>query len=200
MNDIVTKEITIDGGTFIGVYKDGKIYTPLRKFCEFLGVNFSGQHQRIQRDETLKQGVCKIHIPTQSGVQEAVMMENSFLPLWLAGIKANQCREEIRDNLIRFKLEVKDILAEAFLGKRENERLENKDWAIDRMHIRLNQCKFIEDQILTLTNILNKKYKEIEDIAKLKQETSVHFLEQYKKESKYDASKETLPQIILPKD
>ena len=68
------------------------------------------------------------------------------------------------------------------------------------MHIRLNQCKFIEDQILTLTNILNKKYKEIEDIAKLKQETSVHFLDQYKKESKYDASKETLPQIILPKD
>lgn len=145
MNELITKEVTINGSTFIGVYKDGKVYTPLRKFCEFLGINFDGQRQRIRRDETLNQGACILHLPSNRGEQATLMLENSFLPLWLAGIKANQCREEIRDNLIKFKLEAKDILAEAFFGKRENERLENKDWAIDRMHIRLNQCKFIED-------------------------------------------------------
>lgn len=57
--------------------------------------------------------------------REMLMIDISFLPLWLAGIKANQCREEVRENLIKFKLEAKDILAEAFLGKRE---LVNKDY------------------------------------------------------------------------
>lgn len=200
MKELITKEVTINGSTFIGVYKDGKVYTPLRKFCEFLGIGFTGQHQRIQRDETLRQGVCKIHIPTNSGIQEAVMLENSFLPLWLAGIKANQCREEIRDNLIKFKLEAKDILAEAFFGKRINQNLKNKDWVLDRIQIRIDQCKIIEDQILELTDILNGKYEEIEDLSRIKQETSQHFLKQFKSESKYDASKEKLPEIIIPED
>lgn len=204
MNELITKEVTINGSTFIGVYKGGKVYTPLRKFCEFLGIAFSSQLQRIKRDETLALGLTVFKINTvENNIEkqrEMLMLENSFLPLWLAGIKANQCREEIRDNLIKFKLEAKDILAEAFFGKRINQKIENKDWVLDRIQIRLDQCKIIEDQILELTDVLNGKYEEIKDLSRIKQETSEHFLKQFKCESKYDASQEKLPEIIIPND
>ena len=129
MNDLITKEVQINGGTFVGVFKDDKIYTPLRKFCDFLGVNFSSQLKKIKRDETLLRSLTMVKITTvENSIEkqrEMLMIDISFLPLWLAGIKANQCREEVRENLIKFKLEAKDILAEAFLGKRE---LVNKDY------------------------------------------------------------------------
>ncbi|WP_443864300.1 phage antirepressor N-terminal domain-containing protein, partial [Fusobacterium ulcerans] len=135
MNDLIVKEVEFNGEKLIGIYKEGKIYTPLKKFCEFLGVDFNGQHQRIRRDETLIKGVCKIHIPSEGGIQETLTLEISFLPLWLTGIKAQQCKEEIRENLIEFKLKAKDVLADAFLGKRtDNLKLaeisKKPDWII----------------------------------------------------------------------
>lgn len=155
MNDLVIKEVNFNGANLIGVLKEGKIYTPLRKFCEFLGVDFNGQHQRIRRDETLVKGVCKIHIPSEGGSQETLTLEISFLPLWLTGIKSQQCREEIRQNLLSFKLEAKEVLASAFLGKRALETKEGirKDWMIERMREDLNKAEEIETKI----------YKEIAD-------------------------------------
>ncbi|WP_339008576.1 phage antirepressor N-terminal domain-containing protein [Fusobacterium varium] len=155
MNDLVVKEVNFNGATLVGILKEGKIYTPLRKICDFLGVDFSSQLQRIKRDETLVKGVCKIHIPSEGGIQETLTLEISFLPLWLTGIKSQQCREEIRRNLLSFKLEAKEVLASAFLGKRELETKEGirKDWMIERMREDLDKAEEIETKI----------YKEIAD-------------------------------------
>lgn len=165
MKDLIVKEVNFNGAILVGILKEGKIYTPLRKFCEFLGVDFNGQHQRIRRDETLVKGVCKIHIPSEGGIQETLILEISFLPLWLTGIKSQQCREEIRENLIKFKLEAKDVLAEAFFGRRKKEISllpEDKDWGLKRIHDRADQAKEIEKQIYSLIKFLEPIYEEIE--------------------------------------
>lgn len=146
MNDLIVKEVEFNGEKLIGIYKEGKIYIPLKKSCEFLGVNFNGQHQRIRRDETLIKGVCKIHIPSEGGIQETLTLEISFLPLWLTGIKAQQCKEEIRENLIEFKLKAKDALADAFFGKRV---LPNKD------EIDFKEFDY-ENKLSLIKNILNQ--------------------------------------------
>lgn len=103
MNNLIVKEVNFNGANLVGILKDGKIYTPLKKFCEFLGVDYHGQRQRIRRDEVLNLGLteCKIH-SLENGVEkerEILTLEINFLPLWLTGIKSQQCREEIRQNL-----------------------------------------------------------------------------------------------------
>lgn len=116
--EIVRKEIGFNGVNLIGVCFEEKLYIIVKNFCEVLGINYKGQIQRIKRDEVLSKGGCKIHLPSNGGNQETNLLELDYVPIWLAGIKANQCKEEIRSFLKEFKLKVKDVLAEAFLGKR----------------------------------------------------------------------------------
>lgn len=203
MKDLTVKEVNFNGAILVGILKDGKVYTPLKKFCEFLGVDFSSQLQRIKRDETLRFGLTMVKITTvENGVEkerEVTVLEISYLPLWLTGIKAKQCREKIRKNLIKFKLEAKDALANAFFGKREKEiplLLEDKDWGLKRIHDRADQAKEIEKQIHYLIKFLDPIYDEIEGIAKLKRDSVFREFKNFKKESEFDASKEKLPIIV----
>ena len=125
--EIIKKEVEFNGVNLTGIKtQDGKIYIVVKTFCEILGLDSSGQLQRIKRDETLSEGVGMMPIPTESGKQETTLLELDFLPMWLTGIKADRCREEIRPYLKEFKLKAKDILADAFLGKRSNQVLEGE--------------------------------------------------------------------------
>lgn len=130
--EIIKKEVEFNGTNLMGVKtSDGKIYVIIKSFCEILGLNLSGQLQRIKRDEILSEGVCIIHIPTESGKQETSLLELDFLPLWLTGIKSERCKEEIRPFLKEFKLKAKDALYDAFFGKREMELFEGEYGAED---------------------------------------------------------------------
>lgn len=202
MNDLIVKEVNFNGATLTGIFKEGKIYTPLKKFCEFLGVDFEGQRQRIKRDETLCLGTTAFKIKVVENniekLREMLMIEISYLPLWLTGIKSQQCREEIRENLIKFKLEAKDVLSDAFFGKRANnfkpiEVDKKKDWLINRVRTRLDQAEYLENQIAYLFEKLNEIYSkaEIELETKTKQVTSNFF--DFKTPSDYDPAKEKLP-------
>ncbi len=115
--ELVRKEVEFHNCKLVGIQRNGKIYTPIKHFCEALGLDSSGQLKRIKRDEALKLGLDKMSIPTNGGEQEVNLLEIVYLPLWLTGVKTNQCRQEVRDSLLDFKLQVKDVLAEAFIGK-----------------------------------------------------------------------------------
>ena len=177
MKNLIIKEVIFNGATLVGILKDGKIHTPLKKFWEFLGIDFEGQRQRIRRDETLIQGACKIQVPSEGGIQETLTLEISFLPLWLTGIKSQQCKEEVRKNLIKFKLEAKDVLSEAFFGKREKEipllpeDKEKPDWVYERITEDVEKAKGLEDQIEKLLNELYPLFDEIAGVANLKKKT-----------------------------
>lgn len=204
MKDLIVKEVNFNGAILVGIFKEGKIYTPLKKFCEFLGIDFEGQRQRIKRDETLCLGTTAFKIKVVENniekLREMLMIEISYLPLWLTGIKSQQCREEIRENLIKFKLEAKDVLAEAFFGKRKEEiplLPEDKDWGLKRIHDRADQAKEIEKQIYSLIKFLEPIYEEIEAISKMKRESVYREFKRFKTDESYDASKEKLPLVLL---
>lgn len=203
MKDLTVKEVNFNGAILVGILKEGKVYTPLKKFCEFLGIDFSSQLQRIKRDEALRIGLTMVKITTvENGVEkerEVTVLEIYFLPLWLTGIKSQQCREEIRESLIEFKLKAKDVLADAFFGKREKEiplLPVDKDWGFKRIHDRADQAKEIEKQIYYLIKFLEPIYNEIEAIAKTKRDSVFREFKNFKKESEFDASKEKLPIIL----
>lgn len=108
--ELVRKEEEFHSSKFVGIQKDGIIYTPLKHFCDTLELDFSGQLKRIKRDEALRIGMDKIYIPTNGEEQEVIVLEINYLPFWSTGIKTNQCKEGYKKFLLDFKLKARDVL------------------------------------------------------------------------------------------
>jgi hypothetical protein len=98
----------------------GTIYVPIKPLCERLGVAWSPQLRRINRDAVLSKKAKGVTVTVTSsgtrggGPQEMICLPLSYLNGWMFGINANRVKEEIRDRLIRYQEECYDALYEAF--------------------------------------------------------------------------------------
>lgn len=94
----------------------GAVYVPVRPIVERLGLNWSGQYSRLQRDAVLKeeQRVCVIQTHSR-GPQEAICLPLDYLNGWLFGVNADRVKPEIRERLIRYQKECYRVLARAFV-------------------------------------------------------------------------------------
>ena len=117
------KVVLFYGDELIAVrMEDGTVYIPVRRLCDNLGIDWSSQWRRIQRDEVLNeaaQGVVVTTTPHQGADQHGGRQEMTCLPLplipgWLFGVTTSRVREDIRDKLLRYRRECFDVLWEAF--------------------------------------------------------------------------------------
>lgn len=105
------------------VYVEGRqqVFVPLRPICDFLGVDWSGQLQRIRRDPVLAEEVRGVVVtPTPltnkySNPQEMACLPLDLLNGWLFGVNASRVRPELRERVIRYQRECYRVLAAAFL-------------------------------------------------------------------------------------
>lgn len=169
--EIVKKEVEFNGANLTGIKtQDGKIYVSLKNICEILGVDYSSQLKRIKRDEFLNDGVVIMTMPTNGGNQDANLLKLDFLSMWLTGIKADRCKEEIRPYLKEFKLKAKDILSEAFFGKRElllpGHNDEKFNPSLNDIDNRVPLVRSIEAEIVRLYGVLRYHYKWIKERAR----------------------------------
>ncbi|MBX3058391.1 MAG: hypothetical protein KF770_18155 [Anaerolineae bacterium] len=97
------------------------IYVPMRPICEFLGVSWSGQLRRINRDLVLSQEVKRVNVTFTDSRHETMIREVICLPLdllngFLFGLNPLRAKEEVRDRLVLYQRECYRVLAEAFLS------------------------------------------------------------------------------------
>lgn len=97
------------------------IYVPIRPLCEYIGVSWSGQRERIMRDPVLSEVVEFVRVtrtksPSGSarGNPNVLALPIEYLNGWLFGINATRVKEEIRDTLIRYQRECYGVLWDAF--------------------------------------------------------------------------------------
>ena len=98
---------------------DGEPCVPLRPICDFLGVSWSGQSERIKRDAVLSEAVRFVRVTrtnTAGGRPELLCLPLEYLNGWLFGINASRVREELRERLIRYQRDCYRVLAQAFQG------------------------------------------------------------------------------------
>jgi hypothetical protein len=94
------------------------IYVPLRPLCEYLGLDWSAQLQRLKRDAVLSelQGVVIITTPS-GGPQEMVCLPLEYLNGWLFGINPTRVKPALKDKVIRYQKECYKALAQYFQGE-----------------------------------------------------------------------------------
>ncbi len=97
------------------------IYVPVARLCDNLGLSWTGQRERINRDEVLSQVIKTVRVTRVvkkggrgGGPVDTLCLPLKFLPGWLFGINASRAKEEIREKLIRYKFEAYDALWDAF--------------------------------------------------------------------------------------
>lgn len=94
-----------------------RIYVPIKPLSDYLGLTWSGQFERIQRDEVLSEvsrGIRVTRIPAQGGTQEMLCLPIEYLHGWLFGIQASRVREALREKIIRYRRECYAVLWDAF--------------------------------------------------------------------------------------
>lgn len=155
MKDLIVKEVEFNGSNLLATEYNDKIYVAIRWVSEGIGFNdrkCRAEVERVASDLVLKRGVQIIGLPTNSGIQDVTCIELDYLPLWLAKINVNI----IEDDIIEYQLKAKDVLANAFLNKKE-EFIIPKTFG-EALKLAYEQQLIIEEQQLTII----EKDKEIE--------------------------------------
>lgn len=94
-----------------------QMYVPLRPICKYLGLAWSGQFERINRDPVLSQEVRSVRVTrtdrrsTDAGL---FCLPLEFLNGWLFGVNAARVKPELREKVIRYQRECYKILWQAF--------------------------------------------------------------------------------------
>ncbi len=96
-----------------------EIYVPIRPLCEYLGLAWSGQYERIKRDEVLREAMRGVRITRTpgrgGGTQELLCLPLELLPGWLFGITTNKIKDQdLREKIIRYRRECFRVLWQAF--------------------------------------------------------------------------------------
>jgi len=82
------------------------VFVPVRPICDYLGIDWSAQYRRINRDPVLPEVITPCVVVTATQGQPDQRREMQCLPLdylngWIFGVNANRVKEEIRDSLSR---------------------------------------------------------------------------------------------------
>jgi hypothetical protein len=92
-------------------------YLPVRKMCETLGLDPSGQLQRIKRDEVLDEASALLSpkgTEGWGGSRQLSCLQLRRLPYWLGTVDTDRVKPEHRDKVIAFKREFAEVAWAAF--------------------------------------------------------------------------------------
>jgi hypothetical protein len=111
--------IPFHGDTLEGVrMPDGRILVSIRRVCESLGLDFSRQLRKLEKQAWA--GVVKMTAPGKDGVaQELAMLPHDQIPMWLATLNAGKVAVEFRSKLVLCQREACQVLARHSLGEEE---------------------------------------------------------------------------------
>ena len=96
--------------------EDGDVFVALRPMVEAMGLDWSGQLQRLRRDPILSEGVGVMPTPRGYGAgQEVVCLRLGLVNGWLFTIDAARIRdEEVKARVLMYQRECYDVLHRYF--------------------------------------------------------------------------------------
>lgn len=109
------REVTFYDDVLIVAIVGDEAYVALRPITDFLGLEWSAQFRRVQRDEVLSSQTQLVMMAGADGRQrEMLSLPLDLLPGWLFGITVSKARPEIAPKLTRYRRECFRVLWNAF--------------------------------------------------------------------------------------
>lgn len=152
-----------------------QIYIPVRPLCSHLGIAWSSQRLRINRDPVLSEVVRPV-IVTITGVEHGqpqdvttICLPLEYLNGWLFGVSALRVKPEIKERLVRYQRECYQVLAKAFLLKESAETttiatlMQVREMGLGIVRMAEEQIEF-ERRLSTTENRLEQAARVVGDI------------------------------------
>lgn len=95
---------------------DGTVWVPIKRVCETLGIDPETQRRKLERKPWARTGIWPVRDEAGRRQATACIHMDDF-PMWMAGI--DRVRPDVKDTLLRFQREARDVLADHFLGRKE---------------------------------------------------------------------------------
>ena len=115
MSQHQTITVEFNGQQIFAVLVEGKPYVAVKQISDNIGLQWTGQLERIKRHSVMNEGIRVIRTPSNGGDQDATCLPLSMLNGWLFGIKAGSVKDEIRDKVIQYQRECFDVLYQHFM-------------------------------------------------------------------------------------
>lgn len=97
---------------------DGTIYVPLRPITDFLGLAFTAQRSRVNRDDVLAEEARQVVMARSDGRRVPMLaLPLPLLPGWLFGVQVSRTNEDLWVKLRRYRRECFAVLWQAFKGE-----------------------------------------------------------------------------------
>jgi hypothetical protein len=97
---------------------NGAVFVPVRPIIERLGVDWSGQRRRINRDPVLSDEIRTVDVTSTEGTRQVtrgvLCLPLDYISGFLFGLNAERVRKDLRDKVINYQRECHKVLAEAF--------------------------------------------------------------------------------------
>lgn len=156
-DEITTALVDVDGRT--------TMYVPIKPISDYLGLIWSGQFERIQRDPVLSEVAAVIRITritATGGVPGSLCLPVEYLNGWLFGIHASRVKSELRGKIIRYQRDCYRVLWEAFsaqpLGAQDLEQTQGT-MALERIREMGLAIAHMAEQQIEMEQRLNKAAK-----------------------------------------
>lgn len=118
MNRIVT--VKFHDTELWGFQSGQTVLVAVKPIAVAMGLNWSGQEQRLKRDPVLREGICMMHIPSAKGGQRTLSLRLDLLNGWLFKIDSGRIQDaRIRERVQIYQRECYQVLHSHFTGDRE---------------------------------------------------------------------------------
>lgn len=121
MTDLVqVQEVPFFGGAIEAVRRNGRNYVSVRRCCEDIGVDFSGQLQKLKTYKWSE--LVDFSTVAEDGKQRVLtLIPSDKVPMWMANINVNKVDPRVASRIERYQEDAARVLAAHFLGAGEVE-------------------------------------------------------------------------------
>ena len=118
MNRIAT--VKFHDAELLGFQSGQTVLVAVKPIAVAMGLNWSGQEQRLKRDPVLREGICMMHIPSTSGAQRTLCLRLELLNGWLFKVDSGRIRDaRVRELVQTYQRECYQVLYTHFSTDRE---------------------------------------------------------------------------------
>lgn len=137
---VATRQISVPfhGANLLLVEHEGQPYTPMKPMALGIGLNWSGQFEKVQANEArwgvrniripAAEGVLDSRMPSSGGSQEMMCLPLRKLPGWLMTLEPNKIKRlDVRARVVQYQNECDDVLWKYWTdGLAQNPRIERQ--------------------------------------------------------------------------
>lgn len=114
--DTQLQRVNFAGAYLEALENDGRVWAVVKRVCENLGIDTPTQQTKLSSLPWATTGIIPA-VALDGKQREVFAIELDSLPMWLATIHASKVRAEVRERLVIYQREARQVLADHFFGR-----------------------------------------------------------------------------------